>query len=100
MARERNERDRFVAETLKSIGNIAAGIRIRQWARFSNKTTLALDDGRKVSAKAAHPSAPMPFGELGDIVLTNETIFELPSLPRWQCRCRSAGARTGAGSPG
>jgi dihydrolipoamide dehydrogenase len=53
IARVREERDRFVAETLKSIEKIPAGVRIRQRARFSDKTTLALDDGRKVSAKIA-----------------------------------------------
>jgi dihydrolipoamide dehydrogenase len=88
MARVRNERDRFVAETLKSIEKIPAGICIRQRARFSDKIALTLDDGRKVSAKAiviatgSRPSVPKPFQKLGEIVLTNETIFELESLPR------------------
>jgi len=87
MARVR-KRDGFVAATLKSIEKIPAGICIRQGARFSDATTLALDDGRKVSAKAiviatgSRPTVPKPFDELGDIVLTNETIFELESLPR------------------
>jgi dihydrolipoamide dehydrogenase len=88
MTRVRKERDRFVAETLKSIEKIPAGICVRQRARFSGKTALALGDGRKVFAKAvviatgSRPSVPKPFQKLGDIVLTNETIFELPSLPR------------------
>ena len=88
MARVRKERDRFVAETLKSIEKIPAGICIRQRASFSDSTTLALEDGRKVSPKAiviaagSRPSVPRPFEKLGDIVLTNETIFELESLPR------------------
>jgi dihydrolipoamide dehydrogenase len=87
MTRMRKERDRFVAETLKSIEKIPAGICIKQRARFSGKTALALDDGRKVSAKAiviatgSRPSVPKPFDKLGDIVVTNETIFELQSLP-------------------
>jgi dihydrolipoyl dehydrogenase len=88
MTRVREERDRFVAETLKSIGKIPDGICIRQRPRFSDSTTLSLDDGRKVSAKAiviatgSRPSVPKPFEKVGDIVLTNETIFELESLPR------------------
>jgi dihydrolipoamide dehydrogenase len=88
MARVRKERDEFVAATLKSIEKIPAGICIRQRARFSNATTLALGDGRKVSSKAiviatgSRPSVPKPFDRLGEIVLTNETIFELQSLPR------------------
>ena len=73
---------------MKSIEKIPAGICVRQRARFSDTTTLALDYRRKVSAKAvviatgSHPSLPTPFEKLGDIVLTNETIFELQSLPR------------------
>src|ERR1700710_978156 len=88
MTRVRKERDRFVAETLKSIEKIPAGICVRQRARFSGKTALALDDGRKVFAKAvviatgSRPSVPKPFQKLGEIVSTNETIFELDSLPR------------------
>jgi dihydrolipoamide dehydrogenase len=56
----------------------------------SDQTALRsrLDDGRKVSAKAiviatgARPSVPKPFDGLGEIILTNETIFEISSLPR------------------
>ena len=88
MARVRMERDGFVAATLKSIKMIPAGIRIKQRARFADRTSLALDDGRKISAKAvviatgSRPSVPKPFQGLGDVVLTNETIFELTALPR------------------
>jgi dihydrolipoamide dehydrogenase len=88
MARVRKERDRFVAETLKSIEKLPSGVYVKQRARFSDATTLALVDGRKVSAKAivvatgSRPSVPKEFEKLGDIVLTNETIFELRSLPR------------------
>jgi dihydrolipoamide dehydrogenase len=88
MRRVRKERDGFVAATLKSIGKIPEGICVRQRAQFADRTTLTLDDGRKVSAKAiviaagARPSVPKPFDGLGDVVLTNETIFELASLPR------------------
>jgi dihydrolipoamide dehydrogenase len=84
----REGRDGFVAATLKSIGTIPAGICVHQRAQFADRTTLTLDDGRKVSAKAiviatgARPSLPIPFDGLGNVVLTNETIFELASLPR------------------
>ena len=44
MGRVRKERDRFVAETLKSIEKIP-DVCVSQRARFSDKTTLALDDG-------------------------------------------------------
>jgi dihydrolipoamide dehydrogenase len=88
MSRVREDRDRFVAATLKSIETIPKGICIRQRARFADATTLELDNGQKVSAKAvvvatgSRPSVPKPFQLLGDIALTNETLFELASLPR------------------
>jgi dihydrolipoamide dehydrogenase len=88
MSRVRKVRDELVAATLKSIEKIPVGVCVRQKARFADRTTLALDDGGKVSARAivvatgSRPSVPKPFQVLGDVVLTNETIFELPSLPR------------------
>jgi dihydrolipoamide dehydrogenase len=88
MSRVRKERDKFVAATLKSIEKIPEGTCIRQRAHFVDPATLELDDGRKVSAKAvviatgSRPSMPKPFQLLGDVALTNETIFELASLPR------------------
>lgn len=88
MQRLQEERDTFVKATLKTINEIPAGICVKQRAAFFDDTTLALDDGRKVNAKAvvvatgASPSTPEMFKELGDIVQTNETIFEIASLPR------------------
>jgi dihydrolipoamide dehydrogenase len=88
MNRLRKERDGFVDAALKSIEKLPAGICVKQRARFADKTTLTLDDGRRVSAKAiviatgARPSVPKPFDALGNIVLTNETIFELLTLPQ------------------
>jgi dihydrolipoyl dehydrogenase len=88
MDRLRKERDAFVAATLKTIEQIPSGIRVKGRARFVDRMTLALDDGSSVSAKAvvvatgARPSVPETFDPLGDLVLTNETIFELRSLPR------------------
>ena len=88
MSRVRKERDGFVAATMKSIEEIPAGIRVRQRARFADRTTLEIEDGRRIFAKAtvvatgARPSVPKPFDGLGDIVFTNETIFDLSSLPR------------------
>jgi dihydrolipoamide dehydrogenase len=88
MVRLRKERDAFVAATLKSIEHLPPGICVQQRARFLSETTLALGDGRTVSAKAvvvatgARPSIPERFKALGGLVLTNETVFELGSLPR------------------
>jgi dihydrolipoamide dehydrogenase len=88
MARVRKERDAFVAATLQAIRELPSGVCIQQTARFFNETTLALKDGRTISAKSvviatgARPSVPKLFANLGSLLQTNETIFELPSLPR------------------
>jgi dihydrolipoamide dehydrogenase len=87
MARVRKERDAFVASTLRGIGQLPAGITLRAKAHFAERTLLALEDGRQVSATAiviatgARPRVPKMFAALGDRVLTNETIFELARLP-------------------
>lgn len=88
MVRLRKERDAFVAATLRTIEQIPSGICVKARARFVDRTTLALEDGCTVSAKAivvatgARPEVPKLFDVLGDLVLTNETIFELHTLPR------------------
>jgi dihydrolipoamide dehydrogenase len=88
LARVRRERDAFVSGTLKSIDNIPEGIRQTARASFLDATTLLLDDGRRVSAKAvviatgSRPHIPPLFEALGDRILTNETIFELDDLPQ------------------
>jgi dihydrolipoamide dehydrogenase len=88
MDRLRKERDAFVAATLKTIEQIPSGIRVKGKARFVDRTTLALDDGSSISARAivvatgSRPDVPKMFDIVGDLVLTNETIFELRTLPR------------------
>lgn len=88
MARVRHERNAFVAGVERSIGKLPAGVKLMARARFTDTTTLALDDGRSVAAKAvviatgATPSIPDMFDAVRDRVLTNETIFDLPTLPR------------------
>jgi dihydrolipoamide dehydrogenase len=87
MGRVRQERDAFVAGTLKSIAGIPDEIKVRARAHFVDQTRLALDDGRFVSAKAiviatgSRPMVPDMFRTLGPLALTNETIFELADLP-------------------
>lgn len=88
MARVRKERDAFAATTIETIKDIPSDIRIRSRARFVNATTLVLEDGRQIKAKAiviatgSQPRIPPMFAALGDRVLTNETIFDLANLPR------------------
>ncbi|WP_282603100.1 dihydrolipoyl dehydrogenase [Paracoccus sp. PARArs4] len=88
MARLREERDRFAAGTRESYDNLPEGVMIRARARFAGPDLLALSDGRTIRAGAvviATGSAnaiPDPFRDLGEAVLTNETIFEIEDLPR------------------
>ena len=87
MARVRAQRDSYVAATLASIDKIPDGIRQMARARFTDATRLALDDGRTVSARSvviatgSRPRIPEMYKALGDLVLTNESIFELTDLP-------------------
>lgn len=87
MKRLRKERDAFVTAAIATIDKIPDGICQKARARFVDTTTLALDDGRRVTAKAvviatgSRPHVPEMFAPLGDRILTNETIFDLPNLP-------------------
>lgn len=87
MTRVRAERDRFVEFTRESFDDLPEGTAVRARARFVGPTELALDDGRRVRARAvviatgSFALVPEPFRDLGPRVLTNETVFELPDLP-------------------
>ncbi|MFW2590019.1 dihydrolipoyl dehydrogenase [Sagittula sp. SSi028] len=87
LERVRRERDRFTQGVRDSIDDLPDGITVQARARFTGPTTLELDDGRAVSARAvviatgSSPMIPDPYQALGDLVLTNETIFELDDLP-------------------
>nr|WP_111300122.1 dihydrolipoyl dehydrogenase [Paracoccus saliphilus] len=87
MQRVRDERDRFVSFTRETFDDLPAGTSVTGRARFLSSTLLALDDGRRVKARAvviatgATPMIPPPFRNLGPRVLTHETVFELEDLP-------------------
>jgi dihydrolipoamide dehydrogenase len=87
MARVRSMRDAFVAATCDTIAALRDGVQVRARATFEGATTLRLGDGRRVTAKAvviatgSRPKVPEMFARLGDLVLTNETVFELEDLP-------------------
>ncbi|APX22487.1 MAG: dihydrolipoyl dehydrogenase [Rhodobacteraceae bacterium] len=87
MARVREMRDDFAGSTREGIAKLPDGILVRARARFTSANRLELDDGRAVEARSvviatgSSPMVPPPFRELGDLLLTNETIFELPDLP-------------------
>ncbi|WP_419825233.1 dihydrolipoyl dehydrogenase [Sphingomonas sp.] len=88
MARVRALRDDFVRATVEGLDDLPDGIMVKARARFTGLTTLALDDGRTVAAKAvviatgATPSIPPAYDAVRDRVLTHETVFELADLPR------------------
>ena len=87
MARVQRERDKFVAATRKSFDELPSGTAIKARARFTGPLELALDNGDTVTANAiviatgSYARIPEPFEGLGDLALTNETIFELNDLP-------------------
>jgi len=88
MARVRRLRGDFVSGVKKQIADLPDGVTVKATARFVSPTELSLDDGTKVLAKAiviatgSSPVIPAPFEDLGDVVITNETLFELEDLPK------------------
>ncbi len=87
MDRVRRLRDRFNQGVIDSVDALPDGIVIKATAQFRDATTLLLDDGRTVGARAiviatgSRPAVPAAFDAVRDLVLTNETIFDLPDLP-------------------
>ena len=87
MRRVRSERDRFVRLTRETFEDLPDGVMIKGRAKFAGPNRLVLDDGRTIEAKAiviasgSSPALPGPFADLGDRVLTNESVFELADQP-------------------
>lgn len=88
MQRLRHHRDRFARATRKSFADLPDGTCIEGRATFTGPSSLKLDNGDQIEAKAiviatgSEPSVPEPYQNLGDRVLTNQTIFELEDLPQ------------------
>ncbi|WP_084420945.1 dihydrolipoyl dehydrogenase [Henriciella litoralis] len=88
MGRLRNMRDNFVEATKETFEKLPDGVAIKASAHFTGPNDLKLSDGRSLKAKAiiiatgSAPVIPPPFEGLGDRILTNETLFELPDLPK------------------
>ena len=88
MDRVRRERDAFVARVKESFEALPAGVAVRAFARFVGPNELMLDDGRRVKARAfviatgSAPHIPSHFEAVRDRLLTNETLFDLPDLPK------------------
>jgi dihydrolipoamide dehydrogenase len=88
MARVRKLRDEFASGTQNTLMDMTDGIRLQSRARFIGPNQLQLDDGRQVTAQriiiatGSDPMLPGPYQALSDLCLTNETVFEIPDLPR------------------
>ncbi len=88
MRRVRAERDRFAAATRASFDDLPDGTCIKARAQFDGPGRLGLSNGDVVEARSvviatgSAPLIPPPFEGLGDVALTNRTIFEIDDLPR------------------
>ena len=91
MARVQRERDRFAGFVVDSGEGFPAEQTRRGWARFvaQDRREVETEAGQvEVRARAiviatgSTPPVPPPLRGLGARLLTNESIFELPTLPR------------------
>ena len=87
MARVKRERDRFVGFVTRGVDAFPEAERIRGKARFIDGATLRIDDrlavkfGSAVVATGSSPAYPAAWRELGDRLVTNESVFEWDDLP-------------------
>ncbi len=88
MARVRRERDRFVASVMESVERIPANGKLSGTAQFESATRLQIDDHTVVDARSiviatgSRSTIPDVLSSVKRGVLTNESIFELDTLPR------------------
>ena len=88
LTRLRQERDRFDRSVRDVYQAIPAADRISGTARCVAPGLLAVDSDWQVGARSviiatgSTASVPAPLAPLGDLVHTNETIFEIAALPR------------------
>lgn len=87
MRRLRSERDRFARLTREGFDDFPPNTMICARATFTGETTLALDDGRQIEARAVviatggRPTIPDEFRGVSYLCLTHKTVFELTDLP-------------------
>jgi dihydrolipoamide dehydrogenase len=85
LRRVRRLRDNFVSGTLKATDKLGERS-VTGRARFTSPNTL-LVDGRTIHADkiiiatGSRPVVPAPWRELGDLVITTDTLFEMEDLP-------------------
>jgi dihydrolipoamide dehydrogenase len=88
MARVRRERDRFVGSVLESVDAFPHGDRLMATVRFQDANTLLTEQGQSIHARCiviatgSSPVLPPLLKDLSSRLLTNETLFELPTLPK------------------
>jgi dihydrolipoamide dehydrogenase len=87
MARVQRERDRFVNFVLETIDAIAPTDRLTAKVKFQDTHTLETEHGQLIDAKriviatGSRPVLPPVLTGLSAHLLTNENIFDLPTLP-------------------
>ncbi|WP_132254569.1 dihydrolipoyl dehydrogenase [Methylobacterium segetis] len=86
--RLRSERDRFVALVRDGLDDLPEDARLSGRARFEDAGTLRVGEDTRLGFRAAivatgsSPAIPEPLRDLGDRVLTTDTLFEIEDLPR------------------
>ncbi|MEQ8953997.1 MAG: dihydrolipoyl dehydrogenase, partial [Gammaproteobacteria bacterium] len=87
LERVRRERDGFVESVLTSMESIPTAHKLMGRARFLSPDRLAVggklevEADRIVIATGSSPSIPDMFQGMGERLLVNDSLFELPSLP-------------------
>ncbi|MHB8949092.1 MAG: dihydrolipoyl dehydrogenase [Rhodoferax sp.] len=87
MARVQRERDRFVGFVLETIEAIAPADRLTATVKFQDANTLVTTQGQLIHAKriviatGSTPILPPVLKGLKARLLTNENVFDLPTLP-------------------
>lgn len=87
MARVQRERDRFAGFVVEAVDEIPAEQKRRGHAKFMSDTVLMVN-GEEIHAKAvviatgSTPFIPKQLAGHGERMLTNETVFELETLPQ------------------
>ncbi|WP_342151154.1 dihydrolipoyl dehydrogenase [Methylorubrum sp. SB2] len=87
LKRMRHFRDDFVGSVFQGLDDLPADTRLTGRAVFEGPETLRIDDHTRLRFKVAviatgsSPSVPKPLRDLGDRVLTTDTVFEIEDLP-------------------
>lgn len=89
MARLRELRDHFVDSVIREVEAWPAAHRLTGRAKFIGPCLLQVDDHAQVKARSvvlatgSRPVVPPEWRDgLGELLLTTDTVFELPTLPR------------------